>query len=303
MVSRKSSLLQSPWVMSARPRTLSAAAAPVMIGSALAWSQGGFQWVPALLCLGFALLVQIATNYANDYFDGVKGTDTAERIGPVRAVAAGLVTPEAMWRATLLVLFLAFVTGLGLLAYGGWPLLVVGVLSLLCALAYTGGPFPLAYLGLGDLFVVIFFGLVAVMFTFYVQVGYFSWTSLLVGLSCGLVVNTILIVNNVRDIPTDRKAGKMTLAARFGRRFALQEFFCSYLVCLAIPVILWLCSRWNGLVLLPLLLTPLMARNAVDLQRADARDAYLKVLSRTAAVVVLYAVLLSLGLMLGAPGN
>lgn len=303
MLSRLSFLFHSPWVLSARPRTLSAAAAPVLLGCALAWSQSSFQWVPALLCLGFALLIQIATNYANDYFDGVKGTDTPERIGPTRSVAAGLVTPAAMWRATLLVLAMAFVTGMGLLLYGGWPLLIVGILSILCALAYTGGPFPLAYLGLGDVFVVLFFGLIAVMFTFYVQTGYFSGASLLVGLACGLVVNTILVVNNFRDIPTDRKAGKMTLPARFGRGFGLVEFSLSYVISFMVPVSLWLWGKWNPGVLLPLILAPLMISNTVGLLRANTREDYLKVLSRTAVTVVAYAVLLSLGLVLGGEGR
>ncbi|MGE9295442.1 MAG: 1,4-dihydroxy-2-naphthoate octaprenyltransferase, partial [Puniceicoccales bacterium] len=162
-----------------------AAIAPVAVGSALAVHDGVFNAAPAAICLAFALLIQIGTNYANDYFDFIKGADTAERIGPTRAVAAGLVTPAAMRMATILVLALAFIIGLFLVNWGGWPLVIIGVVSIVCAVAYTGGPFPLGYNGLGDLFVFIFFGLVAVGFTYFVQAGAFSGVAWLLGAGVG----------------------------------------------------------------------------------------------------------------------
>ncbi|MEM9227118.1 MAG: 1,4-dihydroxy-2-naphthoate octaprenyltransferase, partial [Verrucomicrobiota bacterium] len=157
------------WLLAARPKTLPAAVIPVALGTALAASDGRFQLIPAFVCVLFALLIQVGTNFANDYFDYRSGADNEHRIGPTRAVAAGLVPPALMWRATLVVLTLAFGLGLILIAYGGWWLLLIGVLSVLCAVAYTGGPYPLGYHGLGDVFVVVFFGFIAVMFTYYVQ--------------------------------------------------------------------------------------------------------------------------------------
>lgn len=203
---------------------------PVVLGSALAWRVGVFSPLPALLCALFALLVQIATNFANDYFDAKSGADSPERIGPTRATASGMVSPKSMWRATLLTLALAFLAGLALIPFGGWWLIIVGVASLVCAVAYTGGPYPLGYHGWGDAFVVLFFGLVAVSLTYYVQAGTFSIASLWMGLACGLMINLLLVVNNYRDVEGDAKAGKRTLIVRLGRPFGRAFFAASYLV-------------------------------------------------------------------------
>ncbi|MFP4157899.1 MAG: 1,4-dihydroxy-2-naphthoate octaprenyltransferase, partial [Opitutales bacterium] len=159
------------WLSATRPKTLPAAVCPVLVGSSLAYESGSFAWVPALLCLGFALLIQVGTNFANDYLDGIKGTDTKERIGPQRAVANGWIEAVVMRRAAIAVLAAAFCLGLGLIPFGGWWLLVVGIASVVCAWLYTGGPYPLAYHGLGDVFVVLFFGFVAVGCTYFVQSG------------------------------------------------------------------------------------------------------------------------------------
>lgn len=215
--------------MAARPKTLPAGAMPVIMGAALAWRDGVFH-APAFLCaLAGALLIQIATNYANDYFDFVKGADDAERVGPARATAAGLVTPGQMRVAAAIVLLLALVPGAWLIHRGGWPILAIGVFSLAFAVLYTGGPYPLAYLGLGDLFVLIFFGPVAVAGTYYVQALEVTPTALAAGLAPGLLSTAILTVNNLRDIDGDRRAGKRTLAVRFGTGFARWE----YAVCVA----------------------------------------------------------------------
>jgi 1,4-dihydroxy-2-naphthoate octaprenyltransferase len=222
------------WISAARPRTLPAAIAPVLAGSALAWREGMFKEPAALACLGFALLVQIGTNFANDYYDFVKGADTAERVGPRRAVASGLVAPAVMRVAMWIVFALAFAVGLTLLRHGGWPLLVVGVVSIASGVAYTGGPFPLGYHGLGDVFVFIFFGLVAVGVTFFVQAGHVSAEALLAGAAIGALATNILLVNNYRDVDTDAKAGKRTLVVRFGKSFARAQFAAAHGVALAV---------------------------------------------------------------------
>jgi 1,4-dihydroxy-2-naphthoate octaprenyltransferase len=226
------------WVAAARPRTLPAAVAPVIVGSALAWRAGAFDAVAATICLVFALLVQIGANFANDYYDFVHGADTGERVGPRRAVAAGLVPPATMRRAMGLTFGLALAVGLTLVAWGGWWLVAVGVVSIASGIAYTGGPFPLGYHGLGDLFVFVFFGLVAVGATFYVQAGHVSLSVLLAAVAIGLLTVNILLVNNYRDVETDRKAGKRTLVVRFGRRFALGQLAASHVCACGILVAL-----------------------------------------------------------------
>ena len=201
-----------PWILASRPKTLPAAIAPVLVGTALAFHVDAFHWLPALICLVFALLIQIGTNFANDYFDFKKGADTEDRVGPTRAVAAGLVKPESMKRVTAITFLLAFCVGLGLIPFGGWWLLLVGITSIFCGYAYTAGPFPLAYVGLGDVFVMVFFGLVAVCCTFFVQAGYFSIETILAASAIGGLSTNLLVVNNLRDIETDRLAHKRTLA-------------------------------------------------------------------------------------------
>jgi 1,4-dihydroxy-2-naphthoate octaprenyltransferase len=228
------------WIQAARPRTLPASVVPVAVGTALAahidaGSARHPSWLPFLGCLVGALLIQIGTNFANDAFDHLKGADTAARVGPRRAVAAGLITPRAMLLATLLVLGLALAVGLYLTTIAGWPILVLGLISILCAVAYTGGPFPLAYHGLGDLFVYLFFGLVAVIGTVdvqtmainpsltpwphFVQLAGQGWLLALAS-GVGLQCTAIIAVNNLRDRDTDRLAGKRTLAVRLGGRLA-----------------------------------------------------------------------------------
>lgn len=224
------------WIEAARPRTLPAAIAPVIVGTALAAVEGSVRLVAAALCLGFALLAQIAANFGNDYFDFIKGADNAARVGPRRAVASGLVAPSAMRNATVGVCLLAFCLGLGLIPFGGWPLLIVGIASLVSAVAYTGGPYPLGYHGLGDIFVFVFFGIVAVCATQFVQIGFVSVSAIQSSIAIGALATNILVVNNYRDADTDKVAGKRTLVVRFGRRFARIQFAANHLLALAAPV-------------------------------------------------------------------
>ncbi|GAB4281891.1 MAG: 1,4-dihydroxy-2-naphthoate polyprenyltransferase [Opitutales bacterium] len=287
----------NPWILAARPRTLPISIMPVVLGSALAYHSDHFLIVPALVCLLFALLVQIGANYANDYYDFIKGADTPERKGPQRAVASGLVEPTAMRNATFVVLGLAFLLGLALIAYGGWWLIIIGALSVVCAIAYTGGPFPLGYHGLGDLFVFIFFGLVAVMVTYYVQVGHFTYESFLVGVGYGLMAVNVLVVTSYRDINTDRQVGKKTLAVRFGREFAQVQFSASLYVALGICFLLWV-STFRFWVLLPLLLLPYAYYLSNSLITALSTEDFKVLLFNTMRMLVLYGLILSLGIVL-----
>ena len=282
------------WLAATRPRTLPAALAPVVVGSALAWRDGHFIAVAALLCLLFAVLVQIGTNFANDYYDFVQGADTAARVGPRRAVAAGLIAPATMKRAMWVVFAVAFVSGLSLIAWGGPWLLAVGVASIACGIAYTGGPWPLGYHGLGDVFVFIFFGLVAVGATYFVQAGRVTGDALLAALPIGLLAANILVVNNYRDVETDAAAGKRTLVVRFGRGFARAQFNASLLLAFAVPAGLGARDR-RAWILLPLLLAPLGWRHARRLCDSKTPSELIALLGDTGKFLAFYALLFSAG--------
>ena len=288
------------WIRAARPRTLPAAVAPVLVGSALAWRDG--QWVPAAagVCLGFALLIQIATNFANDYFDFVKGADTAERVGPQRAVAAGWVKPATMRGAMIGVFAAAFLVGLSLLPYGGWPLLAIGVLSILCGVAYTGGPYPLGYNGLGDIFVFVFFGLVAVGATYFVQAGAVSAEALVAGAGVGALATNILLVNNYRDVETDAKAGKRTVVVRFGRGYARAQFAFCWLLALAVPLVL-VGRGFSPWALLALAAAPLAWSHRRRLRNAKTPGELIQLLGDTGKALAVYALALSVGCWLAKP--
>ncbi len=286
------------WVEAARPRTLAAAVVPVAVGSALAGAHGAFDGAAAGICLAFALLVQIGTNFANDYFDFVKGADTPLRAGPRRAVAAGLVAPGTMWRATVAVLVLAFLVGLLLVEKRGWVLLPVGVVSIGCALAYTGGPWPLAYVGLGDVFVFLFFGLVAVGATFFVQAGFLVPAALTCGAAVGLLAANILVANNYRDLETDARADKRTLVVRFGRRFAVWQYALSNAVAFCAPAALLL-AGFGLPVLLPLLLAPWAVLLTCRLACSTEPAAQIALLGATARLLAAFGLLLCAGLLLG----
>lgn len=286
------------WIEATRPKTLPAALSPVLLASALAYAHGGFNLTAAVLCWLFALFIQVGTNLANDYLDGIKGTDTPERIGPQRAVASGSVSPPVMRRAAVLVLAAGFCLGLALIPFGGWWLLAVGVSSVVCAWCYTGGPYPLAYNGLGDVFVVLFFGLIAVGVSYYVQTGEVAVDALLLGLGCGLLINNLLVVNNFRDVEEDTGANKNTLVVRFGRGFALAQCHLSAMVAgLVLLLLLW---RGAGILIL-LGLIPAVSgfRLAGLLHRAQTGADFLNCLRSAGQSVVAYGLLVSLGLVIG----
>ena len=212
------------WLGAARPKTLAAGAAPVLVATAIAAADGAMVWLPAVAALVGSLLIQVGCNFANDYFDHKKGADTPDRIGPDRAVAKGWIAPRQMALASALCLLMALGVGLYLIMVGGWPILVIGLTSLLCAVAYTGGPLPLAYVGLGDLFVLLFFGLAAVVGTYWVQAGAAPVHVWVAGACMGVLATAILVVNNLRDRHTDAAADKRTLAVRLGPTAARWEF-------------------------------------------------------------------------------
>jgi 1,4-dihydroxy-2-naphthoate octaprenyltransferase len=295
------------YFFAARPKTLPAAAVPVVLGGTLAQSEGAFSIVPWILCLLFALLIQVGTNYANDYYDFVKGSDDERRIGPSRATASGWVRPSAMRRAMILTFAAAFLIGCGLIPFGGWWLLAVGLVAILCGIAYTGGPYPLGYNGWGDLFVFIFFGWVATALTYYVQAGTFRYGEvcgywlLLAGALPGVLSTNLLVVNNLRDRPLDAESGKRTLAVRFGRRFALAEY---HILNLAAFVCAGLFAfgtgHRGGLLVLGAL--PLAIRMSRRVQKATTREDFATALAGTAGLLMLAGLLFSGGLLLRRSG-
>ncbi len=288
------------WLLAIRPRTLPAAVAPVVIGTGVASAHGVAQIAPAAAALAGALLIQIATNLANDYFDFVKGGDDEDRVGPVRVVQAGILSPEAVIRGTAVTLALATLVGAYLVWVGGVPILVIGLLALVCAVAYTGGPFPLAYHGLGDLFVFVFFGPVAVGGTYWVQARALPPDLLLAGVGIGALITAVLVVNNLRDRETDARAGKRTMAVILGETGSRIEFFLLVLVALAVPVVGWAVLGWDAWTLIALGVVVLLGRPmATLLTYMDARELN-PVLGETARAVAWYGGLLAVGFVLGA---
>jgi 1,4-dihydroxy-2-naphthoate octaprenyltransferase len=244
------------WITAARPKTLMVSVAPVLIGSAMAFADGGSDMLSALGCLLMAVLIQIGTNFANDYLDFLKGSDREDRLGPLRVTAAGLVSPKTMRNATIAVFSAAVVIGALLALRGGTPMIVIAVISVVCGYLYTGGPYPLGYNGLGDLFVWIFFGPVAVGGTYYVQALDLSIPVLLAGFAPGLFGVVPIAVNNLRDADTDVISGKRTLAVRFGKEFARKEIIASIFLGALVPVILVAGFGYTPLVLISLLCIP-----------------------------------------------
>lgn len=234
-----------PYFLAARPKTLPAALAPVILAGYLAWYLHQFRFWPLFAALMGALLIQIATNYANDYFDFIKGTDTKERIGPTRATASGQVKPTHMKWAFIITFALAIIPGVYLVYEAGWVIVIIGIASILSGIAYTGGPYPLGYHGWGDLFVLIFFGPVAVVGSYYVSA--LEWNSYVFTISFapGFISVAILCVNNFRDIITDRKTGKNTLIVRFGSRFARIEYLLSLTIAAVIPSVGFFIDKIN----------------------------------------------------------
>ncbi len=286
--------------MASRPKTLPAAVAPVLVGTGFAIAAGAFAPLPALAALVGATLIQIATNLANDYYDFVRGGDTEERVGPTRVTQAGILRPEVVKRGMVVVLALALLVGLYLIAVGGWPIAVIGFLSLVCAVAYTGGPFPLAYHGLGDVFVMIFFGFLAVGGTYWVQALELPGHVLLAGGAIGALNTAILVVNNLRDIETDARAGKRTLAVRLGRSGTRVEYLALLAFAGVAPLLGVALFGWPPGALLALVAMATARQPVSRVLGADDPRALMPALGQTARLAGLYGLLLALGVALTA---
>ncbi len=285
----------SVWLWAARPRTLPAAIVPVIVGLALARRERPFDLPLGAATLAAALLIQIGTNLANDYYDYIAGADAAGRLGPLRITQAGLAAPAAVKRAAFAVLALAAILGVYLTAAGGWPILAIGVLALASAVGYTAGPYPLAYHGLGEPFAFVFFGLIAVNGTAYLQTGRVGALSLLASLPVACLVTAILVVNNVRDLAGDGKAGKRTLAVRLGERAARVEYVA--LVGAAFAALPAICARTGAGPALAFLALP-VAIGEVRAFNARAGAALNQSLAGTARLHLIFGILLALGLLI-----
>lgn len=284
------------WVLAARPKTLPAAVAPVVVGTAVALHEGGFHALSAAMALLTALLLQIAANFANDALDFKRGADTEARLGPTRVTAAGLLTPQAVLTATGIALALAIGTGLVLVARGGWPLLVIGLAAIICAVAYTGGPFPLGYLGLGELFVFLFFGPVAVTGTAWIQTLELTPLSVAASVPVGALATAILVVNNLRDLPTDRASRKRTIAVRIGTGWTRIEYGALLMVALASPMVFWHFGWLGWWWILTIGSWPLAWRLWKQIRRNEGRSLN-RTLGATAQMQLVYSLLLAAALI------
>lgn len=286
------------WLLAARPKTLWAGVVPVVIGGAIAVETGEFTALPFLFALAGSVLIQIGTNFANDLFDFLKNVDDAERTGPMRVTQAGLVTPAQMKTAIIIVFTLALLVGLYLVWRGGVPILVIGLSSILFGILYTAGPYPLGYHGLGDIFVMIFYGPVAVCGTYYVMTLDFGWNVVLCGLAPGMLSTAILTINNLRDVETDSRTGKRTLAVRFGKQFAKCQYAVLVIGAALIPAVIYAfygLHHWSmlaGVIALPAVF---LVRKVISEPSGHVMN---KILADTGKLLALYGLIFSIGWIL-----
>jgi 1,4-dihydroxy-2-naphthoate polyprenyltransferase len=285
------------WLMAARPRTLIASLMPVALGAAYAATLRSVDTQLLLFIFASALCIQIGTNLANDYSDFKKGADAGKRLGPTRVTQSGLLEPGQVMRGAWTCFFLAVLFGVPLMMKGGWPIVGIGALSILFGWMYTGGPYPLGYHGLGELFVFLFFGVAAVTGTSYVLVGWWTWQSAILAVCPGLFAVAILVVNNVRDIESDRKAGKFTLAARFGRSFGRMEYVICMAVAMLIPVAFFLLNG-KPYVLFPLLMIPVAYKPFKLMLTKTDGPSLNKALAETAKFELVFGAFFVIGLLI-----
>lgn len=291
--------LMRAWILAARPRTLPAAAVPVLVGTGVAARLGAPIRLPVFLAtLAAALLIQIATNFANDYSDFLRGADHEGRLGPLRVTQSGLLSQRAIRRGIVVAFGLAILLGCYLARVGGWPIVVIGLLSIVCGLAYTGGPWPFGYHGLGDAFVFVFFGLVAVSGTCYLQTGEWNALAFAASVPIGLLTTNILVVNNLRDMPTDPAAGKRTLAVRIGERATRWQYAASAGLSYAIPIALVLDDPRAMWLLLPWLSAPLAATLVRRVLGGTAGRELNAVLERSGQLLLVFGGLMAAGFAL-----
>ncbi len=286
------------WLMAARPRTLPAAIAPVLVGTALAGFAHVFHPLRFIAALLGAIFIQVGTNLSNDYSDARRGADTEDRLGPVRVTAGGLVPPKQVLVATYVSFGLAVLAGAYLVAVAGWELLLVGAASILAGVAYTGGPRPYGYEGLGEVFVFLFFGIVAVAGSYFVQVEHLEWEAFMLAVPVGLLASAILVVNNFRDTDSDRRAGKRTLAVRLGRRRTRNLFAAIVYLAFVLTPITWIFGPLRAWVLLPWLTLPVAAGVARLVRNRTDGASLNRALAQTGMLQLAFCVLLSAGLLL-----
>ena len=285
------------WLLASRPATLPAAAVPVLVGTAAAIGVGAhFRPLIFAVTLLSALFIQIGTNFANDYSDFHRGADHAGRLGPTRVTQSGLIAHESVRRGIIVAFGIATLLGAYLVYVGGWPIVAIGIFSIVCGLAYTGGPWPFGYHGLGDVFVFVFFGLIAVTGTAYLQLGAWSPVALLMSIPIGLLVTNILVINNLRDLPTDRDAGKRTLAVRIGDRATRLQylFFVVLAYCMLIGFARASDDWW---LLLPFASFPLALIVTRAVMSGTSGRELNPMLKKSGQILLLYGVLLTIGLL------
>ena len=286
------------WMMAARPRTLPAAVAPVLVGTALAAHDADVDWLAFFAALIGAVAIQVGTNLSNDYSDARRGADTEDRLGPVRVTAGGLVPPRQVLIATWASFGVAVLVGVYLISIAGWELLVIGAASILAGVLYTGGPRPYGYEGLGELFVFLFFGIVAVTGSYFVQVEELPWEAVALAAPVGFLAAAILVVNNVRDIDTDRRAGKRTLVVRLGReRARLLYAVLVYGAFLVAPLPWLLGGALSAWLLLPLVAIPLAAPVVRTVRNRTDGPSLNAALARTGLLQLVFCVLLSAAIL------
>jgi 1,4-dihydroxy-2-naphthoate octaprenyltransferase len=283
------------WWLAARPKTLPAGIVPVLVGSVIAYDHGGFHLPAFLAALFGSIMIQIGTNFANDLFDYLKQTDTNDRIGPLRVTQAGLATPRQMALATMIVFSLAVLAGVYLVYRGGWPVVIIGVSSILFGILYTAGPLALGYIGIADLFVLVFFGPVALAGTYYVQALYITPAVIMAGIPLGMLSTAILDVNNLRDLETDRKGGKRTLAVRYGRTFARYEYLLLLLAAALIPVLMVTLEVAKPPIMLAVFYLPFAYRSVSTVFSSVEGDRLNKTLAATGRLLIIYGLLFSIG--------
>ena len=285
------------WLLASRPRTLLAAVVPVMVGSALAISHNKFTLILSLIALLCSILIQVGTNFTNDLYDYLKGTDKEDRIGPRRVLVSGLISTTEMKMGIVTVFGLAFLLGLYLVYASGIVILIIGIISILAGLAYTAGPYPLAYNGLGDVFVFAFFGIVGTTGTYYLHLHEFSLLSFLIAVPVGALITNILVVNNYRDIEEDREADKYTLAVKLGKKFTRFQFVNSIAISYLILFIIYFNYDFTYWIFLPLISLPIAVILVKTLQTLEG-EGLNKTLELSAKYAALFGLLFSIGLIL-----
>jgi 1,4-dihydroxy-2-naphthoate polyprenyltransferase len=291
-----------PWILASRPKTLAAAFTPIFVATAVAISElrpsgETVTWSYSLFALFAAIFIQIGTNLINDALDFKKGADNAKRLGPKRVTQSGLLTPKQVMNGAFLSFLIASFISLPLVIHGGFPIFAMGIFSFICGYLYTGGPYPLAYVGLGELFVILFFGFVAVVGVFYLQTGFLGLEPLIAGLQIGLLATVLISINNFRDYIGDRDVGKMTLAARFGKKFARIEIILLFLIAYLLNIF-WYCNGNTWAAVLPLFSLPIAIIVVKGIMLNEPSEMFNKYLGMSALTQMLFGILMGIGFML-----